>query len=278
MGRAPRRAGARFLKVLVATWNVNSLNARMPRVTEWLEAVSPDVLCMQETKLSDERFPAMAFTALGYESVHHGEGRWNGVAILSKVGLQDEVRGFDDGGEPDPDARIVWATCGGIRVASVYVPNGRELGHDHYRYKLDWLRRLRRHLDSFHSPAEQLVVLGDWNVAPSDDDVWSTSHFEEMTHVSKPERDALDHVKDWGLVDTLRDRFAEPGIYSYWDYRNGDFHKRRGMRIDYLLSSASLASTCTADLIDRNARKGQKPSDHAPVMAVYEVGSTGENK
>lgn len=264
--------------MLVATWNVNSLNARMPRVTEWLEAVSPDVLCMQETKLSDEKFPAMAFTALGYESVHHGEGRWNGVAILSKVGLEDEVRGFDDGGEPDPDARVVWATCGGIRVASVYVPNGRELGHDHYRYKLDWLHRLRSHLDRNHSPDEQLVVLGDWNIAPADDDVWSTAHFQEMTHVSKPERDALDHVKDWGLIDTLRDRFPEPGIYSYWDYRNGDFHKRRGMRIDFLLSSAPLASTCTADLIDRNARKGKKPSDHAPVMAVYEVGPSEENK
>ncbi len=257
--------------MLVATWNVNSLNARLPRVTEWLEQVQPDVLCMQETKLANDKFPAMAFTALGYESVHHGEGRWNGVAILSRVGLSDAVEGFADGGESDPDARIVWATCGGIRIASVYVPNGRELGHDHYLYKLDWLARLRRHLDAHHSPDEKLVILGDWNIAPADIDVWDIGHFSESTHVSPPERAALENVKEWGLVDTLRDRYPEPGIYSYWDYRNGDFHKRRGMRIDYLLSSTSLASTNSADLIDRNARKGQKPSDHAPVMAVYDL-------
>jgi len=255
--------------VLVATWNVNSLKARMPRVIEWLQLVRPDVLCLQETKLADDAFPALEFGALGYESVHHGQGRWNGVAILSRVGLSDPVAGFDDGRDPDVDARALWATCGGVRVCSVYVPNGRELDHDHYRYKLDWLGRLRAHLDRHHGPGEELVVLGDWNVAPTDDDVWSAVAFEGSTHVSGPERDALAHVRDWGLVDTLRDRYPQPGIYSYWDYRNGDFHKRRGMRIDYQLSSAPLASRCSADLIDRNARKGTKPSDHAPVLAVY---------
>jgi exodeoxyribonuclease-3 len=257
--------------VLIATWNVNSLNARMPRVTEWLEQVAPDVLCLQETKLADDKFPALEFRGLGYEAVHHGEGRWNGVAVLSRVGIDDVVAGFDDGREPDPDARALWATCGGVRVCSVYVPNGRELGHDHYRYKLDWLGRLRAHLDRHHSPEEPLVVLGDWNIAPTDDDVWSPAAFEGHTHVSGPERAALAAVSDWGLHDTLRDRYPQPGIFSYWDYRNGDFHKRRGMRIDYLLSSSALAGRSVADLIDRNARKGTKPSDHAPVMGLFDI-------
>lgn len=257
--------------MLIATWNVNSLNARMPRVEEWLAAVQPDVLCLQETKMTDAQFPALEFSGMGYESAHHGQGRWNGVAILSKVGLDDVVVGFDDGRDPDPDARVVWATCGGVRVVSVYVPNGRELTDPHYVYKLDWLGRLRNHLDAHHTPDEHLVVLGDWNVIPTDDDVWSPAAFEGATHVSQPERDAIQHVKDWGLVDTLRERYPEPGIYSYWDYRNLDFPKGRGIRIDYLLSSRALAERCSLDLIDRNGRKGEKPSDHTPVMAVYDV-------
>ena len=255
----------------IATWNVNSLKARMPRVEEWLAAVQPDVLCLQETKMSDAQFPALELGGMGYETAHHGQGRWNGVAILSRVGLEDVVCGFDDGREPDPDARVVWATCGGVRVASVYVPNGRELTDPHYQYKLDWLGRLRAHLDAHHTPEELLVVMGDWNVIPSDDDVWDPAAFEGATHVSQPERDAVQHVKDWGLVDTLRERYPQPGIYSYWDYRNLDFPKGRGIRIDYLLSSRPLADRCRADLVDRNARKGEKPSDHTPVLAVYDV-------
>jgi exodeoxyribonuclease-3 len=257
--------------VLIATWNVNSLNARMPRVEEWLSEVQPDVLCLQETKMSDAQFPGMDFQRLGYDTVHHGEGRWNGVAILSKVGIDDVVAGFDDGADPDPDARMLWATCGGVRIGSLYVPNGREVGHDHYTYKLAWLGRLRAHLDAHHSPDELLVLLGDWNIIPTDVDVWSPKAFEGCTHVTPEERAALANVVEWGLVDTLRNRYPEDNIYSYWDYRNGDFHKRRGMRIDYLLASKALAALGTADLIDRNARKGTKPSDHAPVMAVYDV-------
>ncbi|KLR59865.1 exodeoxyribonuclease III [Actinobacteria bacterium IMCC26207] len=257
--------------MLVATWNVNSLNARMERVSEWLSEVQPDVLCMQETKMTDEQFPSLDFLQLGYESVHFGQGRWNGVAILSKVGLTDPLFGFADGREPDVDARIVWATCGGVRICSVYVPNGRELTNDHYTYKLDWFGRLRAHLDANHSPDEKLVILGDFNVAPTDIDVWSPAAFEGGTHVSQPERDALQRLKDWGLVDTLRERYPQDQIYSFWDYRNGDFHKRRGVRIDFLLSTPALAEHCSADLIDRNARKGTKPSDHAPVMGVFDL-------
>ena len=243
----------------------------MERVSEWLSEVQPDVLCMQETKMTDEQFPSLDFLQLGYESVHFGQGRWNGVAILSKVGLTDPLFGFADGREPEVDARIVWATCGGVRICSVYVPNGRELTNDHYTYKLDWFGRLRAHLDANHSPEEKLVILGDFNVAPTDIDVWSPAAFEGGTHVSQPERDALQRLKDWGLVDTLRERYPQDQIYSFWDYRNGDFHKRRGVRIDFLLSTPALAQHCSADLIDRNARKGTKPSDHAPVMGVFDL-------
>ncbi len=257
--------------MLIATWNVNSLKARLPRVEEWLSIVGPDVLCMQETKLTDDAFPAMSFSALGYDSVHHGEGRWNGVAIVSRVGISDTFAGFDDGREPDPDARIVWATCGGVRVASVYVPNGREVDHDHFRYKLDWLGRLRSHLDAHHSPDERLVVVGDWNVAPDDRDVWDPADFVGSTHVTPAERTALQNVKDFGLIDVFRERYDAGGLYTFWDYRNGDFHKRRGMRIDFHLATATMAAADRSDLIDRNARKGERPSDHAPVLAWYEL-------
>ncbi|HEY8057765.1 MAG TPA: exodeoxyribonuclease III, partial [Acidimicrobiales bacterium] len=196
--------------MLIATWNVNSLKARMPRVTEWLAEVGPDVLMMQETKMSDAQFPALEFGALGYETVHYGLNQWNGVAVLSKVGIDDVVYGFDDGREPDVDARILWCTTGGVRVVTVYVPNGREVDHDHYHYKLAWLGRLRGHLDAHHRTDEPLVIGGDWNIAPTDSDVWDPAAFEGSTHVTPPERNALDRVKEWGLVDTLRDRYPEP--------------------------------------------------------------------
>lgn len=257
--------------MLVATWNVNSLKARLPRVEEWLAATEPDVVCLQETKLADDAFPALTFSSLGYEAVHHGQGQWNGVAILSKIGVEEPVFGFAEGIEPDPDARLVSATCGGVRVHSVYVPNGREVGHEHYYYKLSWLGRLRDHLDATCDPADEVIVAGDWNIIPTDIDVWDPARFVGHTHVTPEERGALAAVVDWGLVDTLRDRYGPvPGLFSYYDYTAGHFHKREGMRIDYLLATPSLAGRCRLDLIDRNARKGSKPSDHAPVLARYE--------
>ncbi|MEM8922252.1 MAG: exodeoxyribonuclease III [Actinomycetota bacterium] len=257
--------------MLVATWNVNSLKARMPRVEPWLVETAPDVLCIQETKLSDAAFPAMAFSALGYETVHHGQGQWNGVAICSRVGIEDPIMGFADGIEPDPDARLVSATCGGVRIHSVYVPNGRSVGHDHYHYKLSWLGRLREHLDQTCSPSDPVIVAGDWNIIPTDLDVWDPAAFIGNTHVTPEERAALAGVVEWGLADTFRNRYPDaPGLFSYYDYTSGHFHKREGMRIDYLLSTESLASTSTLDLVDRNARKGTKPSDHAPVLAGYD--------
>ncbi|HEX2701208.1 MAG TPA: exodeoxyribonuclease III [Acidimicrobiales bacterium] len=250
----------------IATWNVNSLKIRLPRVEEWLAYAQPDILCMQETKLADAAFPALAFEALGYRSAHHGSGRWNGVAILSRVGLDDVVDGFCAGLEADPDSRLVSATCGGVRVSSVYVPNGRSLGSDHYDYKLSWFERLRRHLESTADPDAPVAVCGDFNVAPEDRDVWDPARFVGSTHVSEPERRALAHLEDWGLVDAFRLVHQEDKLYTYWDYRAGDFHEHRGMRIDLVLVSKPVAEKVTFALIDRNARKGKLPSDHAPLL------------
>ena len=249
----------------LATWNINSLKVRLPRVEAWLDELQPDVVCLQETKLADAAFPALTFRALGYESVHHGEGRWNGVAILSRVGLDDATFGFGDG-DDDPEARLVWATCGGIRVASAYVPNGRSLDDDHYTYKLAWLQKLREQLAAESSPADPVVVAGDFNIAPTDADVWDPAEFVEATHTSPPERDALAAIEQWGMVDTFRLRHPEPGLYSWWDYRAGNFHKHKGMRIDLVLGTQPVADRVTFATIDRNARKGQQPSDHAPVI------------
>jgi exodeoxyribonuclease-3 len=252
--------------VRLATWNVNSLKVRMPRVEAWLAEVAPDVVCLQETKLADGAFPHLAFAALGYESAHHGQGQWNGVAILSRVGLEDAAPGFPDGDPPDPDARHLAATCGGVRVHSVYVPNGREVGHDHYHYKLAWLDRLRRLLAATSTPADQVVVAGDFNVAPADADVWDPQAFVGSTHVTEPERSALAALEGWGMEDVFRHLRPEPGLYSYWDYRAGDFHQHRGMRIDLVYGTPPVVERAVYAVVDRNARKGQLPSDHAPVV------------
>jgi exodeoxyribonuclease-3 len=258
--------------VRIATWNVNSLKARLPRVEEWLGYARPDVICLQETKLADSKFPALAFQSLGYEAAHHGEGRWNGVAILSRVGIDDVVAGFRDQREDEvTEARLLWATCGGVRVGSVYVPNGRVVGSEFYDAKLEWLDRLRRHLDSSCDPRSRLVLCGDFNVAPDDRDVWDPSKVNGGTHVSDPERKAVGALQDWGLVDAFRLRYDDAGLFSWWDYRAGDFHEGRGMRIDLVLATQSLADRTAFALIDRFARKGKMPSDHAPVLVDFEL-------
>lgn len=256
--------------VRIVSWNVNSLNARMPRVEEWLALMEPDVVCMQETKLADDAFPHLAFRSLGYETVHHGQGRWNGVAIASRVGLDDLAVDFADGGDPDVDARIVWATCDGVRVASCYIPNGRAIDDDHYQYKLAWLARLRAHLDAACSPEQPVALLGDFNIAPADRDVWDMKAFAGATHVTEPERQAFATLLDWGLHDVFRERYPDiDGLFTYWDYTAGRFHKRQGMRIDFILASTPLAERLDWVLVDRNARKGDKPSDHAPLVAHF---------
>jgi len=253
--------------VRIATWNVNSLTARLPRVEEWIGYAQPDVLCMQETKQADAAFPTETFAALGYETAHHGDGRWNGVAIASRVGLAGVELGL--GGEDDQGTRLIAADCGGVRVHSVYVPNGRSLDSEQYPAKLAWLARLKAMLEETSSPGTPVAVLGDFNVAPDDRDVWDPSQFEGMTHVSQPERDALADLESWGLVDVFRRLYDEDQLFTWWDYRGGSFHKHQGMRIDLVLVTEVLAARASYGLIDRNARKGAKPSDHTPVFIDF---------
>jgi exodeoxyribonuclease-3 len=251
----------------IATWNVNSLKARLPRVEELLNYAHPDVLCLQETKLSDDAFPQLAFSALGYDSVHLGQGQWNGVAILSRVGIDGVTSGFGDLVDPyEGDARMLAANCGGVRVVSVYVPNGREVGTEFYDRKLLWLEGLREWLAATAKPSDPVAVMGDFNVAPEDRDVWSVKAFEGATHVTGPEREAVARLREWGMVDAFRAVYDDERLFTYWDYRRGDFHQHRGMRIDLVLVTEPLARRVTWALVDRNARKGQQPSDHAPVL------------
>jgi exodeoxyribonuclease-3 len=264
--------------VRIATWNVNSLRARLDKVRWWLDRARPDVLLLQETKLPDAEAPVDAFRAAGYELAHHGEGRWNGVAIASRCGLGDLVTNFgqplapaatpdvpDD--EPLAEARMIAAVCGGIRVVSVYAPNGRAVGSRFYQAKLAWFERLARWLEEAADPGQPLVVGGDFNVAPEDVDVWDPAAYHGGTHVSGPERAAFARLCAWGLVDAYRLHHREPGRYTWWDYRAGNFHKNFGMRIDHLLVTAPLAKRIVWAEIDREARKGKPvPSDHAPVV------------
>ena len=243
----------------------------MPRVEEWFADVRPDVVCMQETKLAEDAFPHEVFAAWGYESVHHGQGQWNGVAIVSRVGLENPVRGFADGSPADPEARLVTATCAGVRVSSVYVPNGRELDHDHYRYKLAWLARLRAHLERNERADGRVIVTGDYNIAPDDRDVYDVADFAHATHVSDPERAALRAVEEWGLVDVFREKYADDKLFSWWDYRAGAFNQGKGMRIDLILATRSVADLSRWVIVDRQARKGDKPSDHAPVVVDIDI-------
>jgi exodeoxyribonuclease III len=256
----------------IATWNVNSLTARLPRVEEWIAYAQPDVLCMQETKQTDAAFPHGAFAALGYETAHHGEGRWNGVAIASRVGLEDVSSQLGSVDDDAQGSRLVAADCGGVRVFSVYVPNGRSLDSEQYPAKLAWLARLRTLLDETTAPTKPVAVCGDFNVAPEDRDVWDPSQFEGMTHVSPPERKALADLESWGLVDVFRRLYPEDQLFSWWDYRGGSFHRHHGMRIDLILVTELMAERATYGLIDRNARKGEKPSDHTPVFIDTSVG------
>jgi exodeoxyribonuclease III len=259
--------------VRIATWNVNSVTARLDRVLEWLESASPDVVALQELKCTDEAFPMMPIQALGYEAATLGTGRWNGVAILSKVGLEDVTRNltdqplFEDAVEP----RAIGATCGGVRVWSVYVPNGREPSHAHYAYKLEWLRKLRDQASAelAASPAPWCVI-GDFNVAPKDDDVWDISLFADSTHVTPQERLALTELESLGLTE-VHPRALKGSPFTFWDYRNGNFHKGFGMRIDLVYGNTAFTSAVGDAFIDREARKGKGASDHAPVVVDLDI-------
>ena len=261
----------------IATWNVNSVKQRVPRLLPWLDERRPDVVCLQETKLTDEAFTALLGEELrerGYEVALHGEAQWNGVAILSRVGLEDVVTGIAGApGFPHPEARAVSATCGGIRVVSVYVPNGREPDSEHYRYKLAWLAALRAMVAA---GPEATVVCGDVNIAPTDADVFDPAAYIGHTHVTAPERAALAELQALGLRDVVRERWPGERVFTYWDYRAGMFHQDLGMRIDLILASGSVADRVQAAWVDRKARKGRGPSDHAPVIVDLDEAPDGD--
>jgi exodeoxyribonuclease-3 len=261
----------------IATWNVNSLKQRVPRLLPWLDERSPDVVCLQETKLADDAWADVIGDELetrGYRVAAHGEAAWNGVAILSRVGLDDVVSGLADApGFPHPEARAVAATCGGVRVFSVYVPNGRSPDSDHYRYKLRWLAALR---DVVAADPDAAVVCGDMNIAPADEDVFDPAAYAGHTHVTPAERAALAELQALGLHDVVRDRWPGQRVFSYWDYRAGMFHQDLGMRIDLILAGGPVAERVKAAWIDRKARKGSGPSDHAPVIVDLDEAPDGD--
>ncbi|MFF3574674.1 exodeoxyribonuclease III [Nocardia jiangxiensis] len=265
----------------LATWNVNSIRSRVDRVIAWLDRADIDVLAIQETKCRDDQFPSERFEEAGYEIAHVGFNQWNGVAIASRIGLDDvEIGfpgqpGFDKDAEaslltaPVVEARAIGATCGGVRVWSLYVPNGRALDDPHYTYKLQWLAALRDSGERWlaEHPDAQIALVGDWNIAPTDDDVWSTDFFEGRTHVSEPERTAFTAMTDAGFTDVMRPFAPGPGVYTYWDYTQLRFPRKEGMRIDFILASPALSARVTDATVDREERKGKGASDHAPVVA-----------
>ena len=254
----------------IATWNVNSIRSRADRVEAWLQRSDVDVLALQETKTSEAQFPRARFEALGYQVAHHGLNHWNGVAILSRVGLTDVQAGFEGcpgWGEPlTQEARALGATCGGVRVWSVYVPNGRHLADPHMAYKLQWLAQLKSQAEQWLAEPEPVAIMGDWNIAPQDEDVWSMEYYLDKSHVSPGERAAFAAFLDAGFVDVVRPHTPGPGVYTYWDYQRLAFQKRRGMRIDFILGSPGFAARVTGAVIDREERKGTGASDHAPVV------------
>ncbi|QDP98713.1 exodeoxyribonuclease III [Microlunatus elymi] len=261
----------------MATWNVNSIKQRMPRFLPWLDERKPDVVCLQELKLDDLGFAGLLGGELerrGYRSAVYGEAQWNGVAVLSRVGLDDVELGIPGApGFPHPEARAVSATCDGVRVHSLYVPNGRVPDSDHYQYKLAWLSALHDHIAA---GPEEVVVCGDMNIAPADADVYDPQAYIGQTHVTAPERAALDRLLSVGLHDVVRERWPIERVFSYWDYRAGMFHRDLGMRIDLILAGSPVASRVAAAWVDRQARKGKGPSDHAPVIVDLDTAPDGD--
>jgi exodeoxyribonuclease-3 len=251
----------------LATWNVNSVRSRLPRLLAWLADTKPDVVCLQETKVPADAFPAAEVAGLGYRVAAHGDGGWNGVAILSAAGLADVTTGFPgEPGFPEAEARAIGATCDGLRVWSIYAPNGRAPGSPHYAYKLSWFAALAEAIRPEISSRPQLVVCGDFNVAPTDADVWDPAAFVADTHVTPPERAALARLREAGLHDVVPTPMKGPHPFTYWDYRAGMFHKDMGMRIDLVYATGPVAQRVTSAYVDREARKGKLPSDHAPVV------------
>ncbi|OAH11526.1 exodeoxyribonuclease III [Streptomyces jeddahensis] len=257
----------------IATWNVNSITARLPRLLAWLESSGTDVLCLQEAKTTAEGFPAEQLRELGYECAVHATGRWNGVAVISRVGIEDVVRGLpgDPGYDGAEEPRAISATCGPARVWSVYVPNGREVEHSHYAYKLEWIEALKAAVAGDAAGSRPFAVLGDYNIAPTDDDVWDPAFFEGSTHVTPAERAALASLREAGLSDVVPRPLKYEQPFTYWDYRQLCFPKNRGMRIDLVYGNEAFAKAVSDAYVDREERKGKGASDHAPVVVDLEI-------
>jgi exodeoxyribonuclease-3 len=253
----------------IATWNVNSLKVRLPQVLDWLAASTPDVLCLQETKLIDVNFPAEAIEDAGYHVVYAGEKTYNGVAVISRDPATDIVT--DPPGLDDGQRRVLAVSCNGLRILNLYVVNGQEVGSDKYAWKLEWLSRISRYVDSQLKEYDHVVVLGDFNIAPQDRDVHDPEAWHERILCSTPERQALGALLDLGLVDTFRLFEQEDKSFSWWDYRAAGFRRNMGLRIDLILASRSLAANCTACRIDKEPRRLERPSDHAPVIAEFAI-------
>ncbi|MFE8600742.1 exodeoxyribonuclease III [Archangium violaceum] len=252
----------------IAAWNVNSVRARKDRLVDWLKSAQPDVVCLQELKCQDAEFPMEAVREVGYHAVVHGQKTYNGVGILAKTEPTDVVRGLSDGVD-DTHARLIAATVNGVRVVSAYVPNGQSVGSEQYEYKLQWYGRLRRYLDTRHKPGEPLVLCGDWNVAPADIDVWDPALWQGQTLCTDKERKALEHLCAFGLTDTFRKLYPAEQKFSWWDYRMLAFPKNQGLRIDHIFATAPLVERLVSAGVDRDARKGKQPSDHAPVWTEF---------
>jgi len=257
------------LSMKIATWNVNSIRARMERLRAWLAAQAPDVLCLQEIKVEDKAFPVEELESLGYRVAAYGQKTYNGVALLARQPFDDIVRGFGDGVE-DGQSRFLVARVAGVRVGSLYVPNGQAVGTDKFAYKLAWLARWRAWLAAHAEASQPLVLCGDINIAPEDRDVYDPEAWRDQVMCHPQERAALTEVRRWGLVDVFRQLHPEPGLYTWWDYRQLGFPKNRGLRIDHILCTEAMAARCRSVVIDRDARKGETPSDHAPVVAEFD--------
>jgi exodeoxyribonuclease III len=252
----------------IATWNVNSIGARLPVVLKWVEAATPDVLCLQEIKCIDAKFPRQEFTDLGYQVETFGQPTYNGVAILSRSPATDVRRGFA-GDDSAAQSRLIAATVEGVRVVNVYIPNGQAVGSDKYTFKLGWMKRLRHFFDTECDKTTSVLLCGDFNVAPEDRDVHDPKAWEGSVLVSPEERAALEEIKDWGLVDAFRMHNQEAKQFSWWDYRAAGFRRNAGLRIDHIWVTEALAARCQAALIDKEPRKWERPSDHTPVIADF---------
>lgn len=254
----------------IATWNVNSIKIRLEQVLDWLNSTETDVLCLQETKTVDETFPLEEIENAGFHVAFMGQKSYNGVAILSKHEINDVQKNFPDDGEDAPK-RLIAANIQGIHIVNTYIPNGTELWTDKFDFKLDWLQRLRRYFDERCPKDSDVLLCGDFNVAPEELDVWSVKNWEGKLHFSKPERAAIHHVKQWGFMDVFRQQNGELQEFSWWNYRQGAFPKNHGLRIDHIWTSQSLAEKCVGCWIDKEPRTWERPSDHTPVVAEFEV-------